>query len=282
MERWLGVNTKYECTLEKQLLSKAISELNEPETNEERSQKINQLRNAFIEQNKNLNLIRKDDIFILQFLRAKKFDHRQALNMLTNYHIQVRSWSEVSKKVENPALVKHVFDAGSFVALRRKAYDGSTICIGRPGKARTQILTDYYAAVIISTNRLLDEEDVQINGITVIQDLSYINYNVAKQFPSIARRVFALFENVLPIRLKSMNVVNQSIFVDILLAVVLLIAKQKFRKRISLLRKNYAHLQKLIDPSILPLVYGGAGEDVDGIAAAWWKSVVFEEENVSI
>ena len=184
----------------------------------------------------------------------------------------------VSASAHSTASVKHVFDAGSFVALKQKAYDGSTICIGRPGKAKLQILIDYYAALIISINRLLDEEDVQINGITVIQDMRYMNYNVAKQFPPIVRRVHALFENVLPIRLKSVNLVNQSIFVDILLALVRLAAKTKIQKRISLLGKNYAQLHKIIDPSILPSAYGGTGENDDERAAAWWKSVVFVDD----
>ena len=275
-------SVRYECTLGKQLLSKAISELNEPETNEERIQKIDQLRNTFIEQNKNLRLKRKDDMFFLQFLRAKKFNYRLALNMMTNYHNQFQSWPGVSEKVENPASVKHVFDAGSFVALRRKAYDGSTICIGRPGKAKLQILTDFFAALIISINRLLDEEDVQINGITIIQDMSYANYNVAKQFPSIARRVYGLFENVLPIRLKSVNLVNQSIFVNIVFTMLSPLMNSKLRQRVSLLGKNYTHLHAIIDPSILPPAYGGTGEDVNKRAATWWKSVVFVEDDIMI
>ena len=47
--------------------------------------------------------------------------------MITNYHNQLQSWPEVSKKVEDPASVKYVFDAGSFVTLRQKAYDGSIL-----------------------------------------------------------------------------------------------------------------------------------------------------------
>ena len=283
MEKRHEVNhTRYECTLGKQLLSKAIAELNEPETNEERLQKIDKLRNAFVEQNKNLRLIRSDDLFILKYLRAKKFDHDQALNMMTNYHNQLQSWPELSKKVEDPASVKHVFDAGSFVALRRKAYDGSTICIGRPGKSRTQIFIDFVAAFIISYNRLVEEEEVQINGITVIQDLTYVNYNIAKQLTSIAWRTIKLFENAMPIRLKSLNFVHQSVFVDMLYAVMRPFMKAKFRQRVLLLGKNYVYLHKIIDPSILPPEYGGTGENLDRRAATWWKSVVYEEDGISL
>ena len=281
MEERHEVNTRYECTLGKQLLSKAISELNEPETNEERLQKIDKLRNTFIEQNKNLRLIRSDDLFILKYLRAKKFDHDQALNMMTNYHNQLQSWPEVSKKVEDPASVKYVFDAGSFVALRQKAYDGSTICIGRLGKSRMQTFIDF-AAFIISYNRLVEEEEVQINGITVIQDLNYVNYYVAKQLTSIAWRNIKLFENAMPIRLKSLNFVNGSVILDMLYTIMRPFMKAKFRQRVSLLGKNYAYLHKIIDPSILPSDYGGTGEDLDRRAATWWKSVVYEEDGISL
>ena len=281
MEKRHGVDARYECTLGKHLLMKTISELNEPATNKERLLKIDQLRNAFIEHNKKLSLIRKDDTFILRFLRAKKFDHYQALNILTNYHNQLQSWPEVSEKVEDPLSVKYIFDAGSFVALRQKAYDGSTICIGRPGKSRTQKLADCVAALIISINRLLEEEDVQINGITFIQDLNYVNYNVAKQILPIARRVIALFENILPIRLKSLNYVNHSFVFQVIFTMIRPFIKPKLRQRISLLGKNYAYLHKIIDPSILPPDYGGTGENLDRRAAPWWKSIVYEEDNIS-
>jgi len=43
--------------------------LNEPEGNDERLQKIDNLRKAFVQENKDLNLMRNGDIFILGFLR---------------------------------------------------------------------------------------------------------------------------------------------------------------------------------------------------------------------
>ena len=282
MKQSSSIDARYECNLGKELLIKAISELNEPETNEERWQKIDQLRNSFIQKNKNLRLEREDDLYFLKFLRARNFDHNRALNMLTNYHNQLQSWPEMSKKIENPASVMHVFDAGSFVALRRKAYDVSTICIASPGKSKIQLLTDYYAALIISVNRLLDEEDIQINGITVIQDMTYMNCYVTKQYAKIAKRVYALFENALPIRLKSINIVNQPTFLNIILTIARLFPKSdKIKHNMSLLGKNYAHLRKLIDPSILPLNYGGTGLNVDERAAAWWKSIVYEDNDIS-
>ena len=281
MEERHSIDTRYECTLGKQLLLKAIAELNEPQTNEERLQQIDRLRNSFIENNKTLKLMRKDDKYILRFLRAKKFDHHQALNMMTNYHNQLQSWPEVSEKVQNPKFVKYIFDAGSFVPLRQKAYDGSTICIGRPGKARIQMLTDYYAVLIISINRLLDEEEVQINGITLIQDLKYTNYNVAKQFPKLARRVYALFENALPIRLKSVYLVHQPIFLEMVLIMMRPFMKAKFRQRLLVLGQKYAHLHKIIESSTLPSDYGGTNDDFDRRDVIWWKNVVYEEDDIS-
>ena len=279
MEERHKVDTRYECTLGKQLLSKAIAELNEPETNEERLQKIDKLRNAFVEQNKNLRLIGKNDRSILKYLRAKKFDHDQALNMMTNYHNQLQSWPEVSRKVEDPASVKYIFNAGSFVALRQKNYDGSTICIGRPGKSRTQTFTDFVATFIISFNRLLEEEEVQINGITLIQDLNYVNYNIIKQFPLIARRTIKLFEDSLPIRLKNLIFVRHSFFVPIIYAIMSPFMKEKLCRRIRLLGKNFeAQLHGIIDPSVLPPDYGGTGDDLDEHSAILWKNVVYGDD----
>jgi len=113
------LSERYECNIGRRDLLTAISELNEPENNDERLQKIDNLRNAFVEENKDLKLMRNDDIFILGFLRVAKFDHNHALTMMKNYHTQLSTWPEVYEKVKNPFSVKHVFDAGCFVALRK-------------------------------------------------------------------------------------------------------------------------------------------------------------------
>ena len=112
--------------------------------------------------------------------------------------------------------------------------------------------------------------------------MTYVNYYVAKQLTSIAWRNITLFENAMPIRLKSLNFVNGSVILDMLYAIMRPFMKAKFRQRVSLLGKNYAYLHKIIDPSILPSDYGGTGEDLDRRATTWWKSIVYEEDGISL
>ena len=72
--------------------------------------------------------------YLVAIFESKKFHHFKVLNMLTNYHNRLPAWSALFKRITNPQLIKHVYDAGCYVALNGKAKDGSTVCIGRPGK----------------------------------------------------------------------------------------------------------------------------------------------------
>lgn len=60
------MTTRYECKLDSKLLKKAIMELNEPENNDERLEEIDKLRNRFLKEQQEFQLLRSDDAFILR------------------------------------------------------------------------------------------------------------------------------------------------------------------------------------------------------------------------
>ena len=253
----------------------ASSELNEPKSVDERLEKIDQLRTAFLNQNAELCLIRSDDAFILRFLRARKFHRGYALSILNNYHAQYCMWPEVLEKMNNPQLVKYVFDAGGYITLKGKAKDGSAICIGRPGRTENFDAVDFFAAMLLTLEKLLDDEKVQIYGITVIEDVSNVGYKIAWKFPSLSKQVMSLMQDVMPLRLRSINFVNEPYLFDCIAMIMKPFFKEKMRKRMHLHGKKFSKLHELIDPSILPPMYGGTSAFLDGEVSDLWKKIIF-------
>ena len=269
---------RYECFLNNDDLDKAVSELNEPADNDERLQRIDNLRNAFIKQNKKtLKLIRNDDLFILRFLRARKFHQARALAMMTNYHEQYITWPEVMEKVKNPLSIKHVYNAGCYVVLREKAKDGSAVCIGRPGKVENPVFTEFIAGFVITFERLLEDERVQINGITIIEDMSFVGFELIKQIVPVLKRSILLVEDIVPLRVKSVNFVKEPFLSGMIFGVVRSFLKEKVRNRFLLHGKNFTKLHELIDNSILPPDYGGKGKRIDELVV-WWKNNIYDQE----
>jgi len=250
----------------------AISELNEPKDDEERLRRIDNLRTAFMELNNDYILYRTDDSFLLRFLRAKKFHHGNALQMLTNYHIQRVNWPEVFYKVKDPSLVKNAFESGCCFVLKGRAKDGSIVCVSRPGKFKC--ITDWLAVLVITYERLLEEELVQIYGVTSIDDMTYISFGLIYQLLAIINRMGALFMDSMPLRLRSMNVVYESTLFHLGYTIARPLLKKKVRDRTTLHGQTFEKLHDIIDPSVLPPLYGGTGKTVEEMVA-WWKNKIY-------
>lgn len=267
------MSQRYECNLDPAVLKKAIAELNEPEDNNQRLADIDKLRDRFQEEQGDLELIRTDDTFFLRFLRAKKFNHEKAYNMLVNYHIQRRDFREVFDKVDDPELLSDVLTYGPCVPIRQKAADGSTVVIGRPGIGQpdTAKMTDFLAMIILTTEYLLSEdESVQVHGLTVIADYSYFNLNLLKQFtPSFGKKMGGVLGDAMPSRLKSMNVVNEYKIFTIIYNIMKPFSKPKMQRRLELHGNNFTNLHKKVNPAGLPEFLAGTGPSLDVFG---WKN----------
>ena len=267
---------RYECNLSPKVLAKAVEELNEPEDNAERLRAIDELREAFIKANPEMKLIRDDDSFILRFLRARKFNQEKALKMITNYHIQTTSWPEVFDKVKNPSLIKNTLDAGVVLPLKGRAKDGSAIVIGRPGIGENPVVIDLYASIFMTMEKMVEDEETQIHGVTVIQDLAYYGMDYVRQTtPAISKRFIAVVQDSLPLRVKSLNVTNEPKIFDIVYAIASPFMKEKIKKRYMFHGQDFSKLYQIIDKSVLPPMFAGSGPDLD---PQEWKSELMGED----
>lgn len=256
--------SRYQCNLPPELLEKAVNELNEPKNNDERLAHIDYIREEFKRQNPDVKLVQEDDSFILRFLRVRKFDRVKTLQTLKNYHAQRDSWPEVFDKVKNPVLLKHELEQGVVCPLEGKAKNGCHVVVMRPGLNNCNIVTDIAACMILTVEKLLEQEETQINGIVVINDMAYLTLDMAKQMgPSLAKKLTTTIQECLPLRIKSSNLTNQPKFFDLAYAIVYPLLKDKMKKRLQLHGQDFSKLFEQIDRSQLPLMFAGTGPEMD-------------------
>jgi len=79
---------------------------------------------------------RTDDAFLLQFLRARKFDYDRAYNLLLNYYTIRASNADVLGHI-TPSYVERIYDAGVAIALPHRDREGRRIMYVRVGTCVT-------------------------------------------------------------------------------------------------------------------------------------------------
>ncbi|XP_039256804.2 alpha-tocopherol transfer protein-like [Styela clava] len=265
---------RYECKLSPELMKKAVAELNEPEDNDKRLAAIDKLRTRFEEEDNGLELIRSDDDFLLRFLRVKKFDEDRAMETLVNYHKQRNEWKELFDYVDDPTPFKDLISAGPLLPLRNgRAKDGTFVMIVRPGYGfqSKEDMLKFIAILILSLDKLLEQEEFQIHGMTVIEDMTHFGLTMALQMASVGKRMLHIVQEAMPIRVKSLNMVNEGLVFDTIYAVISAFMKEKMKERLMLHGSNFKTLHDKIDPAYLPFFLGGTGPDLN---TDWWTNEI--------
>lgn len=269
---------RYECRLSAEALKKAVEELNEPEDNTLRLAAIDQLRTRFEEQAGDLELIRNDDAFILRFLRVRKFDADKAFDTLVNYHKQRNEWRDVFDAVDDPKKVQDLLRTGAVLPMRNgRAKDGSFVIMGRPGLGFGDgtTMTDFISCLVLTMEKLLEQEESQIYGFTVIEDMSNFGVTLAMQMASNGKKFLHIIQDCIPARVKSVNMINEALVFDIIHAIISQFMKEKMKKRLTLHGTNYKTLQEKIEGCNLPFFLGGTGPDLN---ADWWTKEILSVE----
>nr|XP_039256803.1 alpha-tocopherol transfer protein-like [Styela clava] len=268
---------RYKCTLSPELLKKAIEELNEPEDNDKRLAAIDKLRTRFEEEDNGLELIRSDDAFLLRFLRVRKFDQDRAYTMLFNYHKQRKEWRELFDLVDDPSKVDHLLRCGAVVPLYdRRAKDGTFITIGRPGLGfdDNTTMVHFIAVLVLTLEKLLENEEFQIYGLTIIEDMADFGLYLAMQMPSLGSKFLHIIQDAMPVRVKSVNMIHEALVFDVIYSIISSFMKEKMKNRLTLHGDKFDKLHEKIDPANLPFSLGGSGPDLN---PDWWTRQILAD-----
>ncbi|XP_035659469.1 alpha-tocopherol transfer protein-like isoform X1 [Branchiostoma floridae] len=258
---------KYVCTLSPALQKKAETELNEKSAWRDRD--VQALRDM-INARPDLNA-RTDDGFLLRFLRARKFDYDRAFKLLENYYQVRANTPEIFEKFL-PSAITHVLDKSIVTVLPGRDKEGRKLIVFRPGKwdPAAWPIYDNARALILSMEKVIEDEETQVNGLMVIMEVSGITANHAYHIgPRYASTMTNIIQEAFPARIKGMHFVNESAFLDTVFAVIRPFMKEKLKQRIKMHGNVYESLHELTGTEVLPTELGGEGGPLEEMGKEW-------------
>ncbi|GFR15301.1 alpha-tocopherol transfer protein-like, partial [Trichonephila clavata] len=200
-----------------------------------------------------------DDAYLIQFLRARKYDVDKAMELIRNYFYLITSHPEFYDKLDKEKMYKFARpDFINILPFRHK--DGCLLVNVKikhwdPEEVSVQVLFCTAAAIIFSLENFPAN---QICGVRVIYDcenhsLKQISYIVPRYLSLLAKAL----RNSLPIRFKSIHVVNEPNTVRYTWKLFRPLLSEKIKNRIFFHGDNKEELHKYIPKELLPQEYGG-------------------------
>ena len=253
--------TRYQFNLSSQALLTAERELNEPRDHHARLAAIDNFRTKFKDVNPDLTLVREDDSYLLRFLRAKKFNLTEALCLLQNCCRQRIQWPEFYNLVDNPQLLEYELTVGVALPIQGKTKDNCGIFLTRFGKSKSMLINGL-AATYVVRERLLEDEENQINGVIAIHDLAYASKDIYWEVNNqIVKKAAVSLNHSQPLRVRKVIIANQPAIFRPLYGVFSVFISEKMRDRIVVVGKNYSLLHEIVDSSLLPSSMKGSRSD---------------------
>lgn len=257
----------YRWTLNDKLKKLAKSELREDAN--VREQSLAQMR-EWIAKSAHIKKCRTDPLFLLRFLRTKKFSVPQACEMLEKYLTIRQTASHMFSKcdIEDPE-IEAIIDGGYIVPLPKRDSNGYQIVLSVAGnldldKVNSSLLARTHFLV---QEVLADDEESQICGYRKVTDDREITMKLLGMWSIMdIKRVAECIQNALPMRLKSIDFIGLPSSMASFAEFCISLLRPKMQKRNNFYRTAKEYASKT-DKSILPTELGGtAGPLADMVA----------------
>ncbi|CAH1781701.1 unnamed protein product [Owenia fusiformis] len=250
---------KYECKLVEKSKKKAKEELHEDD--KERDAAVEQLR-TWIKEQPHLTAC-TETTFLLQFLRRCKFSQLEARKMFDNFHTkicdQLPFWM-CNIDVHKPALRDLITNQRIYVHLPHRDDEGRRIFLCQLGRfdVGKDILYNFHDYIAYSGVTMMvsnREEETQVNGYVIFLDLTDQTMKHMTFMPiEFRRKLFGLFSNQLPARIKSMIMYNAGPVWETMWNLAGHFVSAKIKERMSYC-KTMEEVYKLIPMRCLPREY---------------------------
>ncbi|XP_073988223.1 alpha-tocopherol transfer protein-like [Rhodnius prolixus] len=201
-----------------------------------------------------------NDSLLLSFLRSCKFYGD------STYEKVIKAYKFREKNAKyfadlNPHIERNVFEKNVFAVLPyRDNYGRRTIIIeaGKKWNPKTVSLLEFVRGVVTIIEAAQLEPKTQIAGVNIIIDVDGLTLSHVWQFsPNFAKFLLEFLQEALPLRIKSVHVVNQPYLFNMLYAIFKPFILEKLRERIFFHGSDMSSLTEHIDPKCLPTQYGG-------------------------
>uniref|UniRef100_A0A182NES0 CRAL-TRIO domain-containing protein n=1 Tax=Anopheles dirus TaxID=7168 RepID=A0A182NES0_9DIPT len=246
--------------------------------------KIRQLRqqlNIYNENHQRALGCRRDDSFLLRFLRAKKFDVEKAFKMMQKYYKMKEEYPEIFK-VSPPSEMKFMLEMQIQTMLPKKDEHGRQIYLFRVEKCDPyKIPVDYvFRSNVLALEDAVRSPETQIGGLVVLLDMSGLGFAHARYLsPHLAKKTVEVVQEAFPLRFKAFHVLHEPFYFDAILAVLKPFLKDKIRRRIHLHGHSLSSLHKYVSKDLLPAEYGGNLGPFDNTE---WRQTILDNEQYFI
>ncbi|XP_054718537.1 retinaldehyde-binding protein 1-like [Uloborus diversus] len=247
----------YSCTVVSgALMEYAAKHLNE--TEETRKKGLKELR-ELLKKDKEL-LFTDEDIFLLCFLRSRKFDVKRSAELLRRGLEFVDSNSKLIDRSDAFNVVRKTMEANVIGFLPYRDRQGKAIlyCRAEPWDPKELPPEDAIFGSIVAIQTAMDNPVNQIAGFVVILDLDELKMTqVIAMVPWLVFGIQAL-QSCCPCLVKQFHVINTPSIFKVGWKLVKPIISTKIRKRISFHKSsNWTALHNIVPPTLLPTELGG-------------------------
>jgi len=255
------------------------------ENEEVRSRGLAELRSAVAADKSFPPLVRTDDMFLLAFLRARKYETTRALACLRSF---CTFWHG------NPSLinglcaseVRRVYEMGFMRTLSGKDIHNNNLSILDIAKVDYSKFTDFEMirlSLYCSLVTLFDDEDAQRHGLTIVENFAGFSLwkmaMVSKKMREPGQeKVMKFGMDTIPMRIRALYVYKQPMWFSVFWAGIKYFFKKKLRDRLVLIGSDLATLHTVVPPSVLPAPFGTLEET----PTAWLDKMEEQEKSVGV
>lgn len=245
-----------------------IAETELGETEEVRTEALEKL-NQLLDEEPELHS-RRDNEFLLRFLRVRKYNVDIALKKIKEYY-KIRKECPSAFDDFVPSTTK-LAARSMMMVLPQRDIHGRPVLLLKAGAWNPQILShsESLRAFALVAEHLAADPVAQTIGMTCVQDydgftadkIIYMNFGLLKRF-------IKLLMDCVPVRIKAIHIVKESYAFDLAYAVIRPFISKKMADRIHFHGQNVEGLHEDMPIDMLPKEYGGVGPDLD--FEAYWS-----------
>uniref|UniRef100_A0A336MYS2 CSON010304 protein n=1 Tax=Culicoides sonorensis TaxID=179676 RepID=A0A336MYS2_CULSO len=229
------------------------------ETSEKRENSLKEFRD-WISVNKKIIACPTDESFLLRFLRARKFNIKEAGELFENYLFYNTAYPQWFQNIStSDAAVAELIDNGFIVPLPKRDKAGRTIIFYRTKRLDPERFSsaDMTKAQELVCRRLLKNDEVQIGGaIFLWDDINLLQDHITMWTLVDFKKFFDYTSKGAPIQLVAIYRMNLPGFARSFYEVVGKVMGPMLKDKMKIIT-DIPHLHTLIEPKLLPTEYGG-------------------------
>jgi len=227
-------------------------------------------------------ICRSDNTFILRFLRMKKFQLEDTQNMLEKYvkmRTQHPTWFH-NLDVRDPKL-NELIQQGFLFALPNRDSKGRRVVFSRACAMDSTKFTaiDIMRIHFLTFEALLEDEDVQINGLTYVLDERDVSWShISVWTPSQVSKAFSNCERALPLKHREIHLAHLPWTMSLVFQFAKSLLSKKLSERFQC-HSDFDQVTKHVPKDILPRECGGT-IPMDDMIEKWIRELESKRLNV--